>query len=196
MSHYITFSITGTHIKNAEREINLMHNVKSLKKCNLDYGIIEYNVFRENLSHGILAIYSLNAALESIVAMLNTNLNLGESKFYNRTEVLKNRNIISDLVSYGKCIELREKRNIITHWEKDGYQLLGSAGYLPFMFENIIPQKDDEKLISILTRESLGKYYNDFCNLLENICTSHDVKNNFQLQKKLDYAKAGIVEFE
>lgn len=195
MSSYLTFSIIGGHIKNAEREISLMKEV-SYYKCDNDiYRSEEREIFNENIRHGLLATYSLNASLESIVALLNKELCCRKKEFYTRTEALINKNVITDIVSYNKCIDLRKKRNNITHWEKNGYQLLGTMGYLPFMFGNKMPMKDDEKLISILTKESLKEYLDAFNKLFENILESDHIKSNIHLTDFLECIKHGELTF-
>lgn len=193
MSSYLMFSIIGGHIKNAEREINIMNEVSYFNDDN--YGSKEKDIFNENIRHGILAIYSLNASLESIVALLNKELSCQRESFYTRTEILKNMNVITDIVSYNKCIELRKKRNTITHWEENRIQLLGTMGYLPFMFGNKVPIKDDEKLISILTKESLEEYLDAFNKLFENIMKNEKVQANSELTFFLECIKDGELTF-
>jgi antitoxin component YwqK of YwqJK toxin-antitoxin module len=200
MSHYLSFSIIGAHIKNAEIEIGSMIEVEPLKREDCFYGEIEEKVFNENIQHGILAIYSINAAIESIVAMLNTKLGYHKNKFYPRVYFMIKKNIISDIKAYNKCIELRDIRNAITHWEESGCQLLSTMGYSPFMFGNLEAKKDDEKLISILNKKSMEDYLNHFNMLLDNIIKNLQEKGKFANDETFRHAlkciRQGKLEFE
>lgn len=201
MSHYFTFSIIGTHIKNAENEINIMKEIEQYKNSNLNYGTIEQEIFNWNISHGILAIYSLNAALESIVALLNDKLNLNidshaKGAFYKRIEKLKKIQIITDDLSYKRCKEIRNYRNTITHWEENKSELLGSMSYLVFMFHNMHPSNENEKLIHVLNKEDLSNYLCSFNKLVNNIIGSKSIQNNNGLKTFFELVRKGKLSFE
>lgn len=207
MSHWTKFSMPSIHVLNAKREINLMKEVSNIK---FDINSNDYDVyneiFRNNVQHGVLAIYSINAALESIITILSKELNLkkniqskGNIGFYDITIFLRDElKIITDINSYNKCIELRSYRNIITHWDKNDSTLLGTSGYLPFMFENggSRPNSKKEKLISILTKEKLEDYKDGFNKLLENITSSLIIQEKEMLKHMFRCIIEGCIVYE
>ena len=169
MSHYFVFSIAGAHVNNAKKELELMSDVKQYKSSDYNYDNNFNEIFYENVRHGILTIYSINAALESIVAILNRKLNYEKSSFYERIDILKNKSIIKSIKAYNKCIELRKYRNLITHWENENSKLLGTIHYLPYMVGDEKPTNEKKKLISMLTKENLKKFFNSFIDLINDI---------------------------
>ena len=189
MSHHFTFSIIGAHIKNAEREVNSMFNVDSVKNEDGNYTEKEEEIFVENIKHGILALYSLNAALESLVAYL-------ADKFYIRFDKLKERKVITNLVSLSACIELREHRNTVTHWEENTTYLYGTSSYLPFMFEKAEPKRDVEKFIGIFTKKRFLHYLKEFNKLLEDIINNTKKFEEGYLRYQLECMKNGKLIFE
>ena len=201
MSHHFTFSIIGAHIKNAENEINLMKEIKQYTKSDLNYGARENEIFEWNIQHGILAIYSLNAALESIIALLNNRLNINidshvNGAFYKRVKQLEKMKIVTDKISFSKCEELRDYRNTITHWEENKSQLLGSMNYLIFMFHNMKPKNENEKLIYILNKKDLSQYLNSFNDLIDNIMSSKYIKQDSELERFFEFIRDGVLSFE
>lgn len=192
MSHKFQFSILGTHIKNAEREVTCIKSVEGLMKVDLNYGEKEKRIFEENIQHGVLAIYSINAALETVVAMLSKELNLGVDKFYTRIKILKSKGIITNDDDLERCLDLRGKRNTITHWEQDGKTSLGSIGHIQFMMGNKEPKGDIEQLVSILTKENLEEYFKSFNNLFDNIM--ENIKNKNDILDRLTIFREGYSE--
>lgn len=203
MSHQVTFSIIGAHIKNAEKEVNSMFNVDNVKIEYGNYSEREEEIFVENIKHGVLALYSLNAALESLVAYLADKLEINKeidldkgNKFYNRLEKLKENQIITDENSLSTCIELRNYRNTVTHWEENTSYLYGSSSYLPFMFGSMEPEKDVEKLISIFNKKRFNKYIQAFERLLDNIIYNTKEFEEGYLRFQLECMKNGELIFE
>ena len=136
MSHFITFSVAGIHMKNAKEQIEQMEYVKNIPNNNLNYVNNETEIFNKNIKHGLLAIYSINATLETIVSILIRELKVSENRkeknINDRLNKLINKGIIADDESLNICREVRSIRNKISHWERDGVQLLGTKGYLPY----------------------------------------------------------------
>lgn len=204
MSHHFTFSIIGAHIKNAEREVNSMFNVDSVKNEDGNYTEKEEEIFVENIKHGILALYSLNAALESLVAYLADKFHINKevsfdnerNKFYIRLDKLKERKVITNLVSLSACIELREHRNTVTHWEENTTYLYGTSSYLPFMFEKAEPKRDVEKFIGIFTKKRFLHYLKEFNKLLEDIINNTKKFEEGYLRYQLECMKNGKLIFE
>lgn len=194
MSHNMVFSIIGAHIKNSGDEVEAMLNVSSLKKDDFDYDINDEEVFNNNIYHGTLALYSINAALESIVAFLNRELKLEKDNFYNRIEELQSRGIITDEESLDLCKDLRKKRNILTHWEEDEEKLMHASGYILFMFGNKVATNKKEELISILNKESMRLYLESFNKLLNSVIKSEFIKGENDLSWHLEHARGGGIQ--
>lgn len=194
ISHDFRFSILGGHIKNAEREVKYMKSIKGLRRLDLNYGEKEKKIYTENIQHGILAIYSINSALETLVALIIKDLGYNTNKFYRRVKILKNKNIITDIDNLKKCLDLRDKRNIITHWEKDGFECLGTNGHILFMLGDRKPRKNVEKLISILSKDDLDNYLESFNKLIDNILESNYVSNQDDLSYSIKIFREGSFE--
>lgn len=194
MSHDFRFSILGGHIKNAEREVKHMKSVKSLRRLDLNYGENENKIYTENIQHGILAIYSINSALDTLVALIIKDLGCNTKKFHKRVKILKDKKIITDIDSLNKCLDLRDKRNIITHWEKDGFDSLGTNGHILFMLGDRRPKRKVEKLISVLTKEYLEEYLDSFNSLMDNILESQYVSNQEDLSYSINIFREGNFE--
>ena len=196
MTHYYIFSIIGGHIKNAEREIDLMHDSKNMFVLDKNYGAKEYQIFNENVRHGILALYSLNAGLESLIAFLDKELGVNSKDFYSRIKKLEKKGIITDIDSLSKCIELRKQRNIVTHWEENTSQLYGSDGYLPFLFGDSEPREKSEELISSFNKVDFMEYLDAFNQLFDNILKNIPNNKNEYLIYCLKNIKEGYLFFE
>lgn len=194
MAHSFRFSILGVHIKNAEREVNNMHYIKYVDIYELTYEEEARKLYEDNLQHGILAIYSMNSALETLVYMIDKEFNNTRNNFYDKIKNLQNNNIITNEIYLNKCIDLRKKRNIITHWEEDSDKSLGCFGHIVFGLGQCNPKDKIEELISILNRESLEKYLSELNNLIENILDSDFLKNRGELYNMICSFKDG--EFE
>lgn len=115
MYHVFKFSILGEHIKNAEREVEYMKFAKILMRSDLNYSDNENKIYTENIQHGILAIYSINSALDTLVALIIKDLELTTKNFHDRIKILKHKRIITDSDLLYKYLDLRNKRNIITY---------------------------------------------------------------------------------
>ena len=211
MSHYIKFSMPSIHILNARREIDSMKDVDNIKfDINSNEDNIYYEIFKNNVQHGVLAIYSINAALESVITILNKELKIEEQIKQNRktkkkiefselTSFLINElKIITDTDSYYECIALRRYRNSITHWNEDKSTLLGTSGYLPLMFKNggVIHNDKKEELISILTKRKLEEYKGAFDKLLENMISSKIIQKEEVLKNMLRCIIDMRIEYE
>ena len=196
MSHDFRFSILGGHIKNAEREVEYMNSIKSLRRRDLNYGENENKIYTENIQHGILAIYSINAALGTLVALIIKDLECNAKKFNNRIKILKNKKIITDIDFLKKCLDLRDKRNIITHWEKYGFESRGTNGHILFMLGDRRPKRKVEKLISVLTKEHLEDYLESFNRLMDNILESQYVSNQEDLSYSINIFRKEYFEVE
>ncbi|WP_042357702.1 hypothetical protein [Bacillus rubiinfantis] len=204
MTHYFTFSIIGGHIKNAEKEVHSMFETEGIKIKDEIYGEKEEKIFEENICHGLLALYSLNAALESLVAFLADRLGVNSkfdiekqrNKFYLRIDKLKIGKIITDDLSLSTCLKLRKYRNIVTHWEENLSYLYGSNSYIPFMFGFTKPKSDIEKLIGNFNRSHLEDCLEAFNRLLDNIINNIEVMDHEYISFQLECMKRGSLIFE
>ena len=174
MSHHFKYSIAATHMKNSRLLVNKMKTVEKYKNSNYDYSDTANEAFIDNTGNGILAIYSINATLESLIALItlaNPNCYFKDNSFHTRKKVLMNKNLIPNNDSFRKLIELRKKRNTITHWEKNYTELIGSMSYLPIMFGDILPGKKNKVhgLIAILSKEEMSKYMECLENILDDM---------------------------
>lgn len=172
MTHYITFTIAGAHVKNSKDEIRKMKSIQQYKNKNADYSEEAYEAFDHNVAHGILVIYSINSALESVIHIISKHYGI-EGEFFQRINELEkkiflNPDIRKDLSELKK---LRRFRNAITHWENDLEELLGTSFYLPYMMEDKKIKIKNKKieLISILSKEKLTLYFENLQRVLNDL---------------------------
>lgn len=196
MTHWFEYSVAGVHVLNAKRQVNLMKEVTPLYKSDFNYYNEEREVFKHNTAYGVLAIYSINAAVESIVALLSNELSIKSKKFHERINILKKKNIITCHVEVEKLVYLRKKRNTITHWEKNKIELLGSADYLPIMFKNVTPRNEFHKLISLFTAEDLREYIKYLDHFIENVKENVVREKILELEYTLKNIQSGMIYWE
>ncbi|PEC81948.1 hypothetical protein [Bacillus cereus] len=168
MTHWYEYSIGAVHLKNAKDSVAKMQEVTS-KEIGFNYGIEEEEIFLNNTRYGVLALYSINAALETIVAITSKNLGIKKRSFHDRVNILVQQGIITKNVTLQSLKGLRRKRNLITHWEENPSELLGTSFYMPLMFAKIVPRNKIEELISLFIPEHMNTYIDDLIDLLNDI---------------------------
>ena len=193
MSHSFKFCILGAHINNAESQLALLQSIEKFKVDNYNYDKRTEQIFTANIQHGILALYSINSALECLISLLDNELNLGAKKnkfyFFNILDILVKEKIITNIKALEKCKELRIKRNLITHWEKNGYVKLQCCGHIQFMLNSPEPQNKIQELLSILTKENLYQYNLNFKDVITNILENSESYCNSTNDYLLDELK-------
>lgn len=201
MAHDFIFSIIGAHVNNANEQLERMFEVEKYSRQDINYNQQENEIFNTNVKHGILFVYSLNAALESIVCFLSDDRGYNKcnciGEFYERVTFLESKKVISvneDILS--RCYELRKTRNLVTHWEKNLSKSLGSMNYLPYMFGNVSPEDDHELLISRLNKSNINNYLDSFYKLLDNIISNESNSRNTGTVYFLETIKSGNLIFE
>ncbi|MCM3324065.1 hypothetical protein [Cytobacillus kochii] len=173
MTHWFEYSIGAVHMQNAKDCVGKMLDV-IYKEEGFIYGEKENEIFFDNTRYGVLAIYSINASLETVVAITSRELQIKEKSFKDRIDILIKREIITKKVTFQRLNLLRKKRNLITHWEQVHIELLGTDSYLPVMFTKISPKNKIEELISILTLNRMSQYIDDLLDLLNDIVSNID----------------------
>lgn len=182
MSHSFKFCILGAHINNAESQLALLQSIEKFKVDNYNYDKRTEQIFTSNIQHGILSLYSINSALECLMLLLDNELNLGAKKnkfyFFNILDILVKEKIITNIKALEKCKELRRKRNLITHWEKNGYVELKCCGHIQFMMSSPTSQNKIQELLSILNKENLYEYNSSFKDVINDILENSEYHCN------------------
>lgn len=193
MTHWFEYSIAGVHVLNAKRQVDQMKEVAPFYRDDFNYGEEERKIFTDNTANGVVVIYSINSAIESIVTLLSKELSIQAKNFYERVKKLKELKIITCHVEIEKLTYLRKKRNIITHWENNRVELLGSSDFLTIMFKNNSPENEFHELISLFTAEDLREYVDYLDLFIENIKENVAKKDLESLVYKLDCIHDGII---
>lgn len=188
MTHWFEYSIGAVHMKNAKDCVEKMQNV-TFKEADFNYGREEFEIFFNNTRYGVLAIYSINATLETIVAITSKKLRINEKHFNSRVDTLVKKGVITNNVPLQNLKELRQKRNLITHWEKNHTKLLGTSSYLPIMFTEAAPQNKVEELISMFIPERISQYIVYLMELLNDIICRIDKEKYMKLYYSLEQIK-------
>lgn len=197
MSHDFILSITGAHVRNAQEQLGNMYEVEKYLKDDINYNNQEEGIFYSNVCHGILFLYSLTAALDSIVVFVAKKKGCKKSSYGERVKFLQAKRIISvDKKTLSKCRELRKTRNLVTHWEKNLSRTLGSMNYLPYMFGNVEPKSKYELLISRLNKLKLEQYWDAYSALLDNIINNEEPQDNQLVALFLKTVQQGNIVFE
>ncbi len=188
MTHHFEYSIGAVHMNNAKDSVEKMQQATP-KEIGFSYDIEEFEIFSNNTRYGVLAIYSINAALETIVALTSREFGISQTRFAARVDTLISQGIITNLIAIDNLKNLRKKRNFITHWEENPTELLGTSSYLPIMFAETTPENETEDLISMLIPERINQYILDLTDLLDDIICQIDEEINMKLYYSLQQIK-------
>lgn len=188
MTHWFEYSIGAVHMKNAKDCVEKMQKV-TFKEANFNYDREESEIFFNNTRYGVLAIYSINAALETIVAITSRELGINKTHFNDRVDTLIRQDVITNCIALKSLKDLRRKRNLITHWEENHTELLGSSSYLPIMFTKTAPKNKTEELISMLIPERINQYIVNLMDLLNNIIYQINKEEYTELYYSLEQIK-------
>ena len=204
MAHYFKYSVVAMHMSNSRMLVGKMKDVKKYSDDNVNYSAAAKSVFEHNTSIGILAVYSISATLESLITLMALALNLDEEKWYRqrnklfflRKDKLIKEGLLINSEPLQKLINLRKRRNDISHWENDRPMLTGTMSFLPFMFGDASPDSNDKTqiLISILTKEKMFEYIGCLEDILEDmirIQEENESNKNHDLIGDLTHAKEG-----
>lgn len=184
MTHWYEYSIGAVHIKNAKDCVAKMLEV-TFKEVGFSHGIEEEEIFLNNTRYGVLVLYSINAALETIIAITSRDLGIKKISFYDRVNILVQQGIIKKNVTLQSLKKLRQKRNLITHWEENPSELLGTSFYLPLMFTKTVPKNKIEELISIFIPGQMNTYIDDLIDLLNDIMCNLNKEKHERLYQSL-----------
>ncbi|ALC83084.1 MULTISPECIES: hypothetical protein [Bacillus] len=192
MTHWFEYSIVAVHMKNAKDCIEKMQKV-TFKEIGYNYGKVEEGIFFNNTRYGVLAIYSINATLETTVAMTSRVLTVKAKHFNVRVDKLTEKGIITKDLTLKNLIQLRKIRNLISHWEENHLELLGTSSYLPVMFSKTVSKNKNEELISMLTPDRMNQYLDDLAGLLNNIIHNIDKEKYNRLYYSLKQIRDGLL---
>ena len=196
------------HMSNSRMLVDKMRDTKRYSDENFNYSAYAERAFEHNTSIGILAIYSINATLESLVTLIVLVLDLDEekwlhklNKFYDRKDKLIREGLLTNNDSLQKLLDLRDTRNAISHWENDRPMITGTMSFLPFMFGDANPKSGDktQTLISILTREKMSEYLRcleDILGEMIRIQEENESDENYDLIDDLIHVKEGNLIYD
>lgn len=172
------------------KEFECMESSIAHKSAELNYFSEAEIAFKNNIYHGTAVTYYLNALYEGLIDYTYKELacNQGFSrnkhqKFASKLEYLIREEIIPQSNYLNK---LRTNRNSISHWEEKGSVLMGTMTYLPYMFGDANPDKENRysRIIANLSKEFLQECINELEEVLDhlyNLETLPTVQNKIQI---------------